>query len=64
MMLLGCQVEQSANYNSNNYAYYWQVSASANGLHTANINLAPDSGSEWNSNGISSIPQQGYNMGK
>jgi hypothetical protein len=44
----------SANYNSNNYAYYWQVSASSNGIHTANINLAPDSGSEWNSNGISS----------
>jgi hypothetical protein len=44
----------SANYNSNNYAHYWQVSASANGLHIADINLAPDSGSEWNSNGISS----------
>jgi hypothetical protein len=38
----------SANYNSNNYAYYWQVSASSNGIHTADINLAPGSGTSWN----------------
>jgi hypothetical protein len=37
----------SANYNSNNYAYYWQVSASSNGIHTADFTLAPNSGTSW-----------------